>query len=70
MQTNASRTYYVTRGKNLLNHHETKVILVNLPNIVSQNSDLGGLYPSPNFPEAEFLKLGFSKNAQGEYIPK
>jgi hypothetical protein len=36
--------------------------------MVSQNSDLGGLYPAPNFPEAEFLKLGFSKNAQGEYV--
>jgi hypothetical protein len=68
MQTNASRGLYVPRGKNLLINHETKLSVANLPNIISQNSDLGGLYPAPNFPEAELLKLGFKKNAQGEYV--
>ena len=68
MQTNSTRSYYVPRGINLLNHHDTKLNATVLPNMVSQNSDLGGLYPAPNFPEAEFLKLGFSKNAQGEYV--
>lgn len=68
MQTNTARGYYVARGINLINNHATKIDINSLPSIVSQNSELGGLYPATNFPEAEFLKLGFQKNTEGEFI--
>jgi hypothetical protein len=70
LQTNASRTYYVPRGINLLQNDQTKVNAPIPSNIVSTKSELGGLYPPSNFPEAEILKLGYYKNDAGEYIPK
>lgn len=73
MQTNPAQDYYVPRGKNLLNDPRTKInsdIFTGdiVPAIVSTSSDLGGLYPASNFPEAEFLKLGYTKNTQGEFV--
>lgn len=68
MQTNTERAYYVPRGINLINNNATKINVNSLPSIVSQNSELGGLYPATNFPEADFLKLGFKINSQGEFV--
>jgi len=69
MQTNAANSYYVPRGRNLLTDTRTRVSnATTAATIVSSTSAIGGLAPADNFPEAEFLKLGYTKNQQGEYV--
>jgi hypothetical protein len=74
VQTNAARSYYVARGKNLLLDSRTKVnsdVLTGnlLPDgIVTGNSDLGGLLPPATFRDALMMAKGFVKNGQGEWV--
>lgn len=71
MQTNPAGSYYVARGRNLLTDTRTKVsptATVAVASIASSTSAIGGLAAPQNFPEAEFLKLGYTKNTQGEYV--
>ncbi len=70
LQTNKERSYYVPRGIDLLQDKRTKKNESIPNNIVSLKSELGGLYPPANFPEAEIIRLGYYKNEQSEYIPK
>jgi len=70
MQRDNLSSYHVARGKNLLNDTRTQIAANEaiLKGIVSENSGLGGLDKPNNFPEAEFLAIGYYKNANGEYI--
>lgn len=69
MQTDRNRSYYVPRGKNLLNDSRTKVTggLVT-GELVTGNSDVGGLATPATFKDAFMTAKGFLKNAQGEWV--
>ncbi|MDP1814393.1 MAG: hypothetical protein Q8K92_08090 [Leadbetterella sp.] len=80
MQTNASRSYYVARGKNLLSDARTKVTgasngtppatLSNqvIGELVSGNSDIGGLAAPATFKDGVMIAKGYVKNNQGEWV--
>ncbi|HRG02039.1 MAG TPA: hypothetical protein PKZ75_13055 [Bacteroidia bacterium] len=69
MQSDKNRTYYVARGINLFD--DTNTFLQLRPtNIESEKSELGGLYKPKNFPENNFLNMGFEINQNGEYVKK
>lgn len=69
MQTNPTNSYYVARGRNLLTDSRTRLSTpAAVASIASSSSDIGGLAAPQNFPEAEFMKLGYAKNNQGEYV--
>lgn len=69
MQTNAARSYYVARGKNLLNDSRTKVTGVLVTGeLVTGNSDIGGLAAPATFKDAVMTAKGFVKNNQGEWV--
>jgi hypothetical protein len=75
LQTNQAHTYYVPRGKNLLNNPRTKInsdIFTGdiVPDIVSTDSELGGLFPPATFKESLLTDIGYIKNSQGEYTKK
>lgn len=74
MQTNASRSYYVARGKNLLTDARTKV--TGDPDsyrevtgeLVSGVSDIGGLATPASFKDGVMTAKGYVKNNQGEWV--
>lgn len=70
LQTSPDRAYYVPRGKNLLVESRTVVTgTYDYNQIAGNETQLGGLYQSDNFPESEFLKItGRVKNSFGEYV--
>lgn len=72
LQTNAARSYYVPRGKNLLSDSRTKSPLAPkggiIDEIVSGNSDIGGLAAPAAFKDVLMTAKGFVKNNQGEWV--
>lgn len=69
MQTDPQRSYYITRGINLLDNPQTKVTnLTDRSLLKNKVTSLGGLMPTPNFPENVFFGTGFKLNEKGEYI--
>jgi hypothetical protein len=78
MQTNAARSYYVARGKNLLNDSRTKRPLAPnggtntsdgiIASIVSGNSDIGGLATPASFKDGVMTAKGYVKNNEGEWV--
>jgi hypothetical protein len=73
LQTNATRSYYVPRGKNLLSDSRTVISSMVtsgsiISTLVSTDSDLGGLHPPSSFKESQLTSLGYQKNTEGEYI--
>lgn len=68
MQRDGNFSYYVARGKNLLNDPRTVLTRIAIPAIESGESGLGGLQKPSNFPESKFLALGYEINANGEYV--
>ncbi len=70
MQRDNLLSYYVARGKNILNDNRSKISANEaiLKNIVSENSGIGGLDKPNNFPETDFLAMGYYRNENGEYI--
>ena len=71
MQRGNLSSYHVARGKDLLSDSRTQVTASEaiLKAIVSENSGLGGLEKPNNFPESDFLAMGYYKNSNGEYVP-
>lgn len=71
MQRDKDASYYVSRGKNLLDDSRTKLSVQTDKNKLSGGSTrLGGLHAPADFPEAAFLKeTGRIKNNAGEYVP-
>lgn len=72
MQRDASGSYYVSRGKNLLSdpssYNNGKFTQAQFS---GENTNLGGLYKPDSFPEDLFLKqTGRIKNSDGEYVFK
>lgn len=70
MQKDKAGSYYVARGKNLLDDYRTVTTTSFDKNKVSGgNTDIGGLATPNTFPEADFLKAtGRVKNSSGEYV--
>lgn len=73
MQTDANRSYYVPRGKNLIFNNQTKVnsqVLTSslLQSLTSEDSGLGGLYPPTTFKDSFMSDKGFVKNKAGEWV--
>ena len=71
IQVGSKNEYIFPRGKNIITDKNTKLLsFPNLDTITSLDSEYGGLFPPSNFPEEELFKLGFIKNAEGEFVLK
>lgn len=70
MQKDPSGSYYVARGRNLLDDPRTVISgTIDKNTISGGDTDVGGLYAPSSFPESVFLKeTGRIKNANGEYV--
>ncbi len=70
IQRDPAGTYMVPRGKNLLKDSRTVIQNKSFDQslILSQNSDLGGLFPPDNFPKEEMPSLGYQLNEEGEWV--
>lgn len=70
MQRDPEGTYYVARGRNLIDDPMTDSNgLFRKQDLSGDDTSLGGLYAPSDFPEFQFLQeTGRVKNAQGEYV--
>jgi hypothetical protein len=72
VQRDPGGSYMVGRGKNLLS--DPRTVIQNkqfaLQSLLSDNSELGGLYAPKNFPAEEMPALGYQLNGDGEWIRK
>lgn len=70
MQKPPDGSYYIARGRNLLDDPRTKLSSsVDKNNISGGDTGLGGLVAPADFPEADFLKeTGRIRNSNGEYV--
>mgnify|MGYP000862964418 CR=1 FL=1 len=72
VQRDPAGSYMVGRGKNLLS--DPRTVLQNkqfsLNAILSENSELGGLFSPKNFPVDEMSGLGYRLNNDGEWVRK
>lgn len=70
VQTDRENSYFLPRGKNLLNDHRTVITNreFSLEKIISVDSDLGGLYPASNFPYEYITALGYKKSDTGLWV--
>lgn len=72
VQRDPGGSYMVGRGKNLLS--DPRTVLQNkqfsLSSLLSEDSDLGGLFAPKNFPKEEMNALGYALNDDGEWVRK